>query len=81
MEIIPVNNRKTSREFVRVPKILYKDDPVWVCPLDKDIRAIFNPDENVYFRHGEASRWVMKDQNGRLSGRMRFCKRITRRCG
>jgi len=70
MEIIPVNSRKTSGEFVRVPKILYKDDPAWVCHLDKDIRAVFNPDENVYFRHGEAARWVMKDQNGRLTGRI-----------
>lgn len=70
MQIIQVKDHKTIREFLKVPKILYKDDPVWVCPLDRETESIFDPQENSFFTHGEASRWVLKDENGNLIGRV-----------
>ncbi len=70
MEIVIVNNKKTRGDFIKVPKILYRNDPVWVCPLDKDINAIFDPGQNVYFKHGEANRWILTDDHGRLIGRI-----------
>jgi GNAT superfamily N-acetyltransferase len=70
MNIIKVTGKKESREFLEVPRILYKNDPVWVCPLDIHINAIFNPGKNVFYRHGEAERWIMKDENGNLTGRI-----------
>ncbi|MFA9391519.1 MAG: hypothetical protein ACERKD_17045 [Prolixibacteraceae bacterium] len=42
MQLTEVQNKKTENEFLKVPKILYRNDPVWVCPLDNGIRAIFN---------------------------------------
>jgi len=70
MRITEVSDKKTQKAFLRVPKILYRDDETWVCPLDKEIESIFDPDRNVYFSHGEATRWIMQDRQGRLTGRI-----------
>lgn len=70
MVIVPVKSPKDMSEFIRVPKLIYKDDPTWVCPLDNDIRAIFDPAKNVYYRHGRAAQWVLKDETGGLLGRI-----------
>lgn len=70
MQIIPVKDHKTIREFLKVPRIIYKNDPVWVCPLDIETESIFDPKENSFFTHGEASRWVLKDEEGNLVGRV-----------
>ena len=70
MVILPVNNSRRRRDFLKVPKIIYKNDPAWVCPLDKDINNIFNPAENTYFKHGSARRWILRDDNGSLCGRI-----------
>jgi hypothetical protein len=70
MQIIEVSNKKTIREFLKVPKIIYKDDPYWVCPLDQETESIFNPKENSFFGHGEAIRWILKDDEGKLIGRV-----------
>ncbi len=53
-----------------MPHIIYKDDPVWVCPLHSETEAIFSPKENIFFQHGEATRWVLKDDSGNLVGRV-----------
>ncbi len=70
MNIIRVIDKKSRQEFLDVPKILYKNDNTWVCPLDRDIEAIFDPKGNSYYNHGEAERWIMKDDNGHLTGRI-----------
>ncbi len=70
MKIISVNDRKTARDFLSCPKKLYRNDPVWVCSLDKNIQAIFDSQQNVYFKHGEATRWVLRDKDGELIGRI-----------
>ena len=70
MDIIRVINKKHKREFLEVPKILYKDDKIWVCPLDIHINDIFDPGKNVFYKHGEAERWILKDEKGTLVGRI-----------
>ena len=70
MNIIRVIDKKHKREFLDVPKILYKDDDIWVCPLDIHINDIFDPGENVFYKHGEAEHWILKDEKGTLAGRI-----------
>ena len=70
MFIQEVSDKKTKRDFISIPKIIYKDDKNWVCPLDMEIEKIFNPEINSSFNHGEAARWVLKDDTGRLAGRI-----------
>lgn len=61
MELIRVSDKRTSRMFLDVTRNIYKDDPVWVCPLDQVIEDIFDPQRNIFFTHGEAARWVLKE--------------------
>ncbi len=70
MNCIEVTDKKTRNEFHRVPKILYKDDRNWTCPLDMEIENIFNPQKNECFQHGDAIRWILKDDMGNLIGRI-----------
>jgi len=70
MMLIEVNNKQTQKEFLEVPKVLYRNDPNWTCPLDMEINNIFNPQKNSCFQHGDAFRWIMKDDQGHLTGRI-----------
>jgi len=70
MQIIEVIKKKEIREFLHVPHIIYKDDPFWVCPLESEIESIFSTKENSFFTHGETTRWILKDDQGVLIGRV-----------
>lgn len=70
MSLLEVTDKKTREEFLEVPKLLYRNDPNWACPLDMEIENIFNPKKNSGFQHGDARRWVIKDEQGRLTGRI-----------
>ncbi len=70
MKIIEVKDKKTKKKFLKVPRILYKNDPHWVCPLDTTIEDVFNPKKNIFFKHGEAARWILTENNGNLIGRV-----------
>jgi hypothetical protein len=70
MKIIEVRTKTDKKEFVDFPKSLYKDDPCWICPLDKGVESVFDPSGNQAFRHGEAIRWIMKDDSGKTIGRV-----------
>lgn len=70
MNFIEVISPETIREFHKVPKIIYKNDSYWVPHLIQDIDAVFDKKVNKFFRHGEAIRWVLKDDNGNLLGRV-----------
>ncbi|MBN1599531.1 MAG: GNAT family N-acetyltransferase [Bacteroidales bacterium] len=70
MNIIEITDKKTEKDFLKVPKLLYKKDKNWICPLDIEIENIFDPALNDCFNHGEAKRWILKDENGDLIGRI-----------
>ncbi len=70
MQLIEVNDKKTAHDFLHVPVLLYKNDPNWIRPLDKDIEQVFDAQKNKAFRHGEAIRWILKDESGKLIGRV-----------
>ncbi|WP_286756423.1 hypothetical protein [Roseivirga sp. UBA838] len=70
MQLIEVKNRSEELAFLDVARELYKNDPEWVCPLDTDIEAVFNPEKNTYYQHGEATRWILKNSSGKLIGRV-----------
>lgn len=70
MKIIKVTDRRTKKDFLRTAKTIYKDDKTWVCPLDNDIEAIFDPAKNPYYSHGEAERWILVDDKNNLTGRI-----------
>lgn len=70
MQIIEVNNAGTKKQFLDLPRRLYKNDPNWICPLDMDIESVFNPLKNSYFEGGKCNRWILKDGGGKVVGRI-----------
>lgn len=70
MTIIPVNDKKTRKAFHDTARRIYKDSKYWICPLDDTIDKIFDPNRNVFFNHGDAMRWILKNEKGRLIGRI-----------
>ncbi len=74
MQLLQVLDTNTAREFLKVPLIIYKGDPNFIRPLDKDINDVFDPKKNKAFRFGECSRWVLKDEDGQFDRTYRgFC--------
>lgn len=69
-KVLPVNDKKTARKFLDVARILYRKDANFVCPPDAMIDGIFNPTKNTFFSHGEATRWLLVNNEGKLCGRV-----------
>ena len=40
---------RLEREWLDLPKKIYRGNRNWVCPLDSDIRAVFDPRRNELF--------------------------------
>jgi hypothetical protein len=70
MKLTEVKTKAQKRAFLDTARKLYKDDMVWVCPLDNVIEGVFDPDKNVFFKHGEAIRWILQNDQGKLIGRV-----------
>lgn len=68
--LITVSGKDEVLEFLQFPAELYKDDKNWIRPLDQDVEAVFDPKKNKLFRHGEAIRWLLKDESGKTVGRI-----------
>ncbi|MBC7743933.1 MAG: GNAT family N-acetyltransferase [Flavobacterium sp.] len=70
MIIIEVKDKQSKKEFLDTARLIYKNDKNWICPLDIDIEAIFNPLKNNFHNHGECIRWIIKSNSGKLLGRI-----------
>ena len=65
-----VTTSRDEREWLDLPKRIYKEYPQWICPLDDDIRKVFDKSRNELFTEGEAIRWVALDRSGNAVGRI-----------
>lgn len=70
MKIVAVTDRGLAKEFLQLPHSLYKNDPNWICPLDNDVEAVFDPTRNSFFAHGTCTRWILKDDQQTTIGRI-----------
>jgi hypothetical protein len=70
MQITLVSGKRSRKDFLDTARLIYKADKNWICPLDQDIEQIFDPHKNPFFQHGKCVRWVLKDNSGRLIGRI-----------
>jgi hypothetical protein len=68
--LIPVDDKHSRNLFHDVIRRLYKNDKNFICPPDAFIEGIFTPSRNSFFSHGEATRWILLDENGTLVGRV-----------
>ena len=70
MKIVSVDNSQLEKEFIMLPVRLYKNEPCWIRPLDKDVQAVFDPQKNKTFKHGVCTRWLLQDETGTTIGRI-----------
>ncbi|HYV90506.1 MAG TPA: hypothetical protein VE978_01930 [Chitinophagales bacterium] len=70
MQLIEVTSPRTQKEFLQVPFSIYRNDTNWIRPLDNDINSIFDPQKNKLYKHGDAIRWILKNDSGKLIGRV-----------
>jgi hypothetical protein len=70
MKLVEVITKEDKKEFIDFPKMLYSADPYWVCQLDSGIDSVFDPLKNHTFEHGDAIRWILKEDNGLTIGRI-----------
>jgi len=70
MQLVQVEDQAGAREFIRANVDIMGRIPGYIRPLDKDIDQVFDPKKNRAYRHGETSRWILKDENGRFLGRI-----------
>ena len=72
LEIVKVEDRRSRDTFIRLPRSLYKDDPVWVPPLLFEQRMHFSP-SNPYFEHAVCCFWIAYREGlpvGRISAQI-----------
>ena len=70
MILSEVITQSDKKDFLLLPLKIYKDDANWIRPLDKDIDAVFDPAKNKFFRHGQCTRFLLKDDRGDVIGRI-----------
>src|ERR1700759_1499308 len=70
MQLIEVTTPGLAKEFIQVNVELNRSNPAYIRPIDAEIEEVFDPAKNKAFRHGECARWVLKDKDGRLIGRI-----------
>ncbi len=65
-----VKDSQSIRDFLDFPSRLYKREKNWSRPLDDDIEKVFDPKRNKKFRKGNAKRWILKDKDNKVVGRV-----------
>jgi GNAT superfamily N-acetyltransferase len=71
VEIVPVSNGRDLDRFIAFPYDHYRDDPLWVPQLRRDMRTLLTPGKNPFFEHAEAQYWrAVGRSDGRTVGRI-----------
>src|SRR6195952_3719771 len=70
MQLIEVNSAALARDFIKVNVHINKGNTNYIRPLDKDVEEVFDEKKNKTFRHGKVIRWILRDDAGKLIGRI-----------
>jgi hypothetical protein len=70
MQLTEVTTPALAREFINVNIELNRANPAYIRPMDKDVNEVFDKQKNKAFRNGEITRWILKDNAGKLIGRI-----------
>lgn len=70
MKIKEVQSSQDQKEFLGLPHFIYKNDSEWVCALEQDINSVFDPNQNPYYGHGDAKRWLLVNEQNKVIGRI-----------
>jgi hypothetical protein len=70
MQLIEITSAQLLKSFVEMPLSLYKNDPVFVRPLDKDVYDVFDIEKNKLYKQGACKQWLLSDAQGVYIGRI-----------
>jgi len=70
MKLEEVITTAQVKAFLAVNVRIHQGDPNYIRPLDKDVEEVFDHSKNKAFRFGETIRWILKDDQGTLIGRV-----------
>ncbi len=70
MQLIEVNNAAAAKDFIKANVLMNKNNPNYIRPLDNEVNDAFDPAKNKAFKYGETKRWILKDDNNKLIGRV-----------
>ena len=70
MQLTEVTDAKGAKDFIAVNVMVNKGNPAYIRPLDKDINDVFDEKKNKAFRQGTVKRWLLRDGDGNLIGRI-----------
>jgi hypothetical protein len=69
LEVVPVGDKASQEQFLRLPWQLYANDPAWVPELLLFQRDRINRKKNPFFDHGEAELFLAR-RDGKPVGRI-----------
>lgn len=58
VRVVQVVSRADLNRFIDLPWSIYRDDPNWVPPLKRDVRAAFDPTKHPFHQHSEAQPYL-----------------------
>ncbi|HEX8334855.1 MAG TPA: hypothetical protein VF622_19680 [Segetibacter sp.] len=70
MQLIEVTNRSTAKDFLKVNVLMNATNPKYIQPLNNEVNDVFDKSKNKAFKYGNANRWILKDESGKLIGRI-----------
>ena len=70
MQLIEVKDEAGAKEFIKANVELNRTTPNYIRPLDREINEVFDKEKNKAFRFGKCTRWVLKDDDNKLIGRI-----------
>lgn len=77
MKLVEVKTKRSKKLFNKLPRLIYRKDPNFACPLTKMVEENFDLEKNSFFKHGIANRWVLLEGNrpiGRIAAFIDFDK-------
>ena len=69
VNIVPVTTPAQLQRFVDLPFRLYRDNPYWVPPLKKEVRALLDQQHHPFWEHARGALFLA-EQDGRTVGRI-----------
>ena len=70
MQLTEVTGRQAAKDFIKVNVLMNASNPKYIRPLDNEVNDVFDANKNKQFKYGTAKRWVLKDEQGKLTGRI-----------
>jgi len=69
IEVSEVTTRRDRNDFVELPYTIYANDPHWVAPLEREVKAFIDPAQHPFYLHGSAKALVAR-RGGQVVGRV-----------